>query len=131
MSGGSVRDLLRLLGYAADEAQVDDKTRIDKKSAERAVRRLRLEFERVLIPGHVYYPLLARINRTKRDSLATDPGPKPEEVKSAREFFSQLLFNGAVLEYNGDEHWFDAHPAVQDIKAFQDAKRDLGTPAGT
>lgn len=130
MSGGSVRDLLRLLGYAAGEAQVDDKARIDAFSADRAVRRLGLEFERVLIPGHVYYPLLARIHDTKRDSLVADPMPKPEEVKSAREFFSQLLFNGAVLEYNGDQHWFDAHPAVQEIKAFQDAKRNLKRTSG-
>jgi hypothetical protein len=123
--GGSVRDLLRLVGYAADEAQVDEKTRIDPASAESAARRLRLEFERVLIPGHVYYPLLARIHQSKRDSLVADPSPKPEDVKSAREFFSQLLFSGAVLEYNGDEHWYDVHPAVQETKAFQDAYSTL------
>jgi hypothetical protein len=123
MSGGSVRDLLRLVGYAAAEALVDGKDRIDAASVELAVKRLRREFEGSLIPGQVYYPILARIHRTKRDQLVAGPTVTPDEVRYARGFFGQLLFNGSVLEYNGDGQWFDAHPAVQLVRSFQDALR--------
>jgi hypothetical protein len=121
MSGGSVRDLLRLAGYAASEALADDKKRIDALSVEQAIKRLRHEFECLLIPGQVYYPILARIHHSKRDELVASPTVKPEEVQAAREFFGQLLFNGSVLEYNGDGQWFDAHPAVQQARSFKDA----------
>lgn len=124
-SGGSVRDLLRLVGYASDEAMVDDKAQIDQESVTRAANRLRHEFEGLLIPGQVYYPILARIHHTKRDQLLADPAAKPEEAQHAREFFGQLLFNGSVLEYNGDEQWFDAHPVIQTVRAFKDALDDI------
>jgi hypothetical protein len=121
-SGGSVRDLLRLLGYATAEAQVDNKTQIDPDSVERAIKRLRLEFERILLPGQVYYPLLARIHDTKRDAILPDESiANQQAVQDAREFFGQLLFSGAVLEYNGDEHWFDVHPTVQRSRPFLEA----------
>jgi hypothetical protein len=131
MSGGSVRDLLRLVGYAAAEARADDKDRIDKVSVELAVKRLRHEFEELLIPGQVYYPILARIHHTKRDQLLAGAVASPQEVQTAREFFGQLLFNGSVLEYNGDGQWFDAHPAVQLTRSFQDALNDLKSTTAT
>jgi hypothetical protein len=121
MSGGSVRDLMRLVDYAQLSARVDDKAKIDSASARDAVKKLRLDFERLLIPGQVYYPLLAQVHRTKGDGLSSDPHSKPEEVKAAREFFSQLFFNGSVLEYNGEKIWCDVHPAVWEISEFKHA----------
>ena len=38
-----------------------------------------------------------------------------------RQFFSQLLFNGAVLEYNGADSWYDVHPVIEDIDGFRKA----------
>lgn len=55
-SGGSVRDLIRLLDDGQLEAQVDGKPRVDMKSARTAVNKLRDHFSRLLKPGNVYYP---------------------------------------------------------------------------
>ena len=129
MSGGSVRDLMRLVDYAQLSALVDEKARIDNASAEDAVKKLRLDFERLLIPGKVYYPLLAQVHLTKGDGLSSESNAKPEDVKAAREFFSQLFFNGSVLEYNGDKIWYDVHPAIGDISEFKHACDRLATTA--
>jgi hypothetical protein len=128
-SGGSVRDLMRLVDYAQLAARVDEKDQIDEASAKEAVKKLRLDFERLLIPGQVYYPLLAQVHRTKGDGLTADPQAKPDDVKAAREFFSQLFFNGSVMEYNGEKTWYDVHPAVCEIEEFKNACQRLNPPA--
>ncbi len=120
MSGGSVRDLLRLLNYAQLEARTDGKTQIDQASAEAAVKELRIDFERLLIPRHVYFPLLREIHQTKADWDSPEQKADAASVKQQREFFSELLLNGSVLEYNGDRSWYDVHPIVQRIDAFND-----------
>ena len=125
MSGGSVRDLMRLVDYAQLAARVDEKSKIDDASANEAVKKLRLDFEHLLIPGLVYYPLLAQVHRTKGDGLSQNAQTKPEDVKADREFFSQLFFNGSVLEYNGDKTWYDVHPAICDIEDFQNASQRI------
>ncbi len=89
-------------------------------SAREAVKRLRIDFERLLIPGRAYFPLLATIHRTKRDPLGGEGSPDLKAVQDARSFFSHMLFMGAVLECNGDQNWYDVHPAVQEIEAFRD-----------
>jgi hypothetical protein len=127
MSGGSVRDLMRLVGYAQLSARVDKKDKIDSASVKRAALKLRLEFERLLVPGRTYYPLLAQIHQSKGDAsegLDTDP----EKVQKYREFFSQFLFNGSVLEYNGERMWYDVHPVIEKIEAFQKALADAQNP---
>jgi len=113
--------LMRLVEYAQLSARADEKTKIDGASAAEAVKKLRLNFERLLIPGQVYYPLLAQVHRTKGDGLTAEPQTKPDDVKAAREFFSQLFFNGSVLEYNGDKTWYDVHPAIYEIEEFKNA----------
>lgn len=125
-SGGSVRDLLRLLTSAQQEARLDGKTQIDQASADEAVKRLRLDFERLLVPSDVYFPLLAHIHKSK---ALTDPdgtAAGADAAQNAREFFSELLFNGSVLEYNGDRNWYDVHPVILDIEAFQRALKSAG-----
>jgi hypothetical protein len=121
MSGGSVRDLMRLIQNAQLAARADDKEQIDLASAKRAVLKMQLDFERLLIPGQAYFPLLARIHLHKRDALAEADRANVEKVKSFREFFSQLLFNGSVLEYDGGKTWYDVHPVVREIGAFQES----------
>ncbi|QNT71014.1 hypothetical protein [Defluviicoccus vanus] len=120
MSGGSVRDLLRLINYAQLEARTDGKTQIDQASADAAVKELRIDFERLLIPRHVYFPLLREIHQTKADWESPEQKTDATSVKQQREFFSELLLNGSVLEYNGDRSWYDVHPIVQRIDTFND-----------
>ena len=119
MSGGSVRELMRLLDQAQLSARVDEKNRIDRASAREAATKLRIDFERLLVPGQVYFPLLARIHQTK--DLALDAALDQDAVQAARAFCTDLLIMGAVLEYNGERTWYDVHPLVREIRPFKDA----------
>ena len=42
-------------------------------------------------------------------------------VAAARAFFSELIGMGCVLEYNGDDSWYDVLPPVRDTLQFKDA----------
>lgn len=128
MSGGSVRDFIRLVSYAQLSARVDKNERMGTGSAEQAVKKLRLDYERLLIPGQVYFPLLAQIHRHKRLTLPKDAEPDVKNVQRDREFFSELIFNGSVLEYNGERNWYDVHPVVQEIEAFRNALAQTKIP---
>ena len=128
-SGGSVRDLMRLIQIAQLIARADDKGKIDAASVKQAVRKIRLDFERMLIPGRVYYPLLVQIHLVKSDVANGLEGSEPQKVQSYRDFFSELLFNGSVLEYNGDRMWYDVHPVIQEIDAFKKALADVQSPS--
>ncbi len=120
-SGGSVRDLIRMLDDAQLQAQVDGKQRVDMASAKTAVRKAATNFIRLLRPGSVYYPILAEVHRTKTEFGIPDGEATKKGVADAREFFAELIGNGSVLEYNGDDSWHDVHPAVCEIEQFQDA----------
>ena len=120
-SGGSVRDLIRLLDEAQLEAQVDGKDRVDMSSAKAAVKKMSVNFTRLLNPGSTYYPILVEIHRTKRGFKIAEGEATKERVASAREFFAELIGNGSVLEYNGEDSWYDVHPAVRETQQFKDA----------
>ena len=128
MSGGKVRDLVRLVQYASRSALADAKPKIDKPSINDAAREIQQEFERMLIPGGVYYPLLARIHLAKHDAFEITGDIDPAGVQAYREFFSESLLNGSVLEYNGGENWYDVHPLIQNVKAFKKALDDAKGP---
>lgn len=120
-SGGSVRDLIRMLDDAQLQAQVDGKDRVDMASAKAAVRKAATNFTRLLRPGSVYYPILADVHLTKTEFGVPEGEATKKGVADAREFFAELIGNGSVLEYNGDDSWHDVHPAVCEIQQFQDA----------
>jgi hypothetical protein len=115
MSGGSVRDLMRLLFEAQSLARADDKDRIDHASAKDAVQRVRVGLERTLWPYHA----LARIHGAK--SLPEPEATDQHQLEQARAFYADLLIKGVVLEYNGGACWYDVHPIMRDILAFKDA----------
>ena len=120
-SGGSVRELLRLLDEAQLDAQVDGKTKVDMDSARTAAKKLATQFVRLLQPGSVYYPILAAIHQTKRGYEPADGQPTEKTVAAARAFFSELIGMGCVLEYNGEDSWYDVLPPVQGTLQFKDA----------
>jgi hypothetical protein len=75
----------------------------------------------LLKPGNVYYPILAEISRSKHEPDIAAGALTVERVAAAREFFGEMVGNGTVLEYNGDDSWYDVHPAVCETKGFKDA----------
>jgi hypothetical protein len=115
MSGGSVRDLMRLIFQAQSLARVDDKDRIDQASAREAVKRIRLDLERTLWP----FRALARIHESK--SLPEPEAADQQQLQQARAFYADLLIKGVVREYDGGECWYDVHRIMRDIPAFKDA----------
>ncbi len=121
MSGGSVRELLRLVAEAQLEAQVEGKTKVDMKSAKAAVTKKAVNFARLLMPTSVYYPILAKVHLTKSEYQIGSADATSERVASAREFFAEMIGSEAVLEYNGDDSWYDVHPAIRESALFQDA----------
>lgn len=124
-SGGSLRDLVRMLGWAARNAQVDGKERIDAAAVTEAVADIRNAYARSFFLGNKYYPRLAAIHRSKKASYTISDSVDEKQTDEERKFFEDLLNIGAVLEYNGDRSWFDVHPTIQDIPDFQDALRKL------
>ncbi len=118
-SGGSFRDLMRLLSQARLAARADGAATIDAGHVDDACRTLRLDFERILIPSRTYFGLLAAVHRHKRDPFDTNEDA-PAAAKD-REFLRELIANGAVLEHNGQEVWSDVHPVLRDSPAFQEA----------
>jgi hypothetical protein len=126
-SGGSVRDLIRLLDDAQLEAQVDGKVRVDMAAARAALKKLSVNFIRFLKPSSVYFPILAEIHRTKQEFSITPGEITKARIAEAREFFGEMIGNGTVLEYNGDDSWYGIHPAVCETSQFKDACKPAGS----
>jgi len=104
LSGGSVRQLVRLLAEAVLSAQTRRLDAIDDEALHDAAGALRQDFERMLAPAD--YLALARTAKTKKI-----------EKEDA---YMHLLRNLAVLEYNGRELWHDVNPLIEPIHAFQE-----------
>jgi len=120
-SGGSVRDLLRLLEYARSNARVEGHTVIEADDITTAVKKMGLGLEKILIPSSVYFPILAEIAVTKRWNGYEAGGLTPDEADKRRAFFHQLILEGAVFAYNGDGLWYDVHPSLHRVALFREA----------
>lgn len=124
MSGGKIRDLMRLLSEAELSARVDEKERIDLEDAKRACKELRLDFKRRLSLVQLYFPMLAMIHRTKGKRLVPVGEVEHWDDAKLQRRFNQFLAGGYVLEYNGDDIWYDVHPIIQEIPEFKEALAD-------
>jgi hypothetical protein len=108
MSGGMLRDFIRLLGYTIEMAQArGGEIPIDLELAEKAFRRLVNEYGRMVPDEH--FKLLAKVAKQKR-------APNDEDHQ-------KMLYNLSVLEYMNGDRWFDVHPAVRELPEFKDAWR--------
>lgn len=100
LSGGHPRHLLTLFRFACD--RVDDLP-LTAESVERAIQ----VFANTWIVPEDHWPLLPEIHRTKR-------------IKSDLRH-QMMLYNLVVLEYlDGEEPWYDVHPAVRHLRRFQE-----------
>ncbi|MGH9832573.1 MAG: hypothetical protein ACRD9Y_06110 [Blastocatellia bacterium] len=104
--GGHLRELMTLMRYNieyADEAQPQPITMV---SAQRAMARAVTVFSRTIPEEH--FIKLACVHLTNRILNDAD--------------HQLMLFNLSVLEYaNGEEPWYDVHPAVQRLTSFRQA----------
>lgn len=100
MSGGHVRDLLRLVRYGFDHTD----ERVEPAHVERACQRLVNEYDRLVRDKDL--PYLHQVHRERRAPTDAD--------------YSLLLFNLLVLEYCNGQPWADVHPAVQTTRKFKE-----------
>ena len=102
LSGGVVRDLMRLARYATDHAA----PRVASVHVERAISRLVRDYDLILRDSDV--EALVQIRRNHRMTRST-----PNDIR--------LLYNRLALEYyNSDTgFWADVHPAVQRLARFR------------
>lgn len=101
LSGGVLRDLFRLILFAADYAPEDGK--IEWSHVERAKRKLIREYDLLIHEDDL--ELLKRI--------LDDPHP-PASSRLAR-----LMYNRLALPYFNGEHWIAVHPAVQEAPTLK------------
>jgi hypothetical protein len=113
LSGGSVRQLVRIISEAILSASSRKLNVLDTEAIEDGGRTLRQEFQRLLTPED--YTLLARTHETK-EIEKTEP-------------YMQLLRNVSILEYNGKDVWHDVNPLIEPIDAFQRARSAHAPPA--
>ncbi|MBI2955614.1 MAG: hypothetical protein HYY30_14960 [Chloroflexi bacterium] len=92
MSGGSIRDLLRLVRFACDET--DDRIALDH--CEAPIRRLIRDYDQLVRDEDI--ERLRQVHRLRRVAGDDIPG--------------RLLHLRLVLEYQNHQRWADLHPAV-------------------
>jgi len=101
MSGGVVRDFIRLVRIAAHEASERGLEEIDSACAEFAIREMRKMLTRGLTEEHM----------TLLEKIENDPTRLPEGTDLMKEF----LKNGYVLYYEDTEdaeEWYGIHPLL-------------------
>lgn len=104
VSGGHLRDFLRLIRYAFDLS--DDV--INDSHVEKAINKLALEYDYLVQPDDLLR--LHRVNATKQ--IPSDPQ------------HALLLYKLLVLEYLNGERWADVHPLVKRLPKFQHSNPD-------
>jgi energy-coupling factor transporter ATP-binding protein EcfA2 len=108
-SGGHVRQLMQMVRSAAQTANTRKHDCIMAEDVVYAVKQQQFNFERFLPDEH--YPLLAQVCLSKNIDK--------DEVGQL------MLFNTAVLEYNGNDRWNYPNPAVRQSALFQAALNEL------
>jgi len=118
-SGGSVRELLRLIAETSLNASVEGHCVIEKADIQATVKQFALMLQNALTPGNIYLPILAEISLHKKFEADLEHGYSSEAVNARRDFFHSLIAEGAVLAYNGEENWYDVNPILHYLKDFK------------
>ena len=110
MSGGVMRDLVRLVRDASVDAQMARADLVGSPAVEKAVYRTRRDFSAGLKETHVAE--LRHFAKTGQRSNAT-----VEFQGSTINVADHLLMNSYMLCYSNDKLWFDVHPNVRPLIA--------------
>jgi len=100
-SGGVIRDLMRLLLFAADYTPDDGK--IGEQAVREAIRKLTREYDRLIHRDDL--PLLVEVARNRHVSMNKE--------------LARLMYNKLVLRYINGDDWLALHPAVQQTPTFR------------
>jgi hypothetical protein len=100
-SAGVMRDFIRLVRQAADQAALTEASGIDHSHAVRALNGLRRQLTAQLTPE--YHKILDQVRETQ-ERVDGDQGEKCD----------QLLRNDVVLSYFNDDVWFAPHSILTD-----------------
>jgi hypothetical protein len=100
MSGGAVRDLMRLIRMTCLQATTAQTRQINSDFVDRAIRSLVREYDRLI---------------QEKDISALQSVCQHQRV-TGDERFARLLHNRVIHEYQNGERWADVHPAVREIK---------------
>jgi hypothetical protein len=110
MSGGHVRNLVRLVQTAIKYNETDDLP-ISASALTQAVRQLRKTYRDTV--NEEQWELLAAVHDSKK--ILND------------DVHRSLLFTRCLLEYREEESWHDVHPVLRDVPEFKEAlSRKLG-----
>ena len=113
-SGGHVRQLMQTTRSAFRTAITRKHSKVLAEDVTYALNQQQFDFERS-IPTLDYYTILAQVC-LKKDINKDEMG-------------QNLLFNLAVLEYNGNSRWNYVNPLVKQSYAFQEALASIqGNP---
>ncbi|BBC26336.1 type II secretory pathway, ATPase PulE/Tfp pilus assembly pathway, ATPase PilB [Pseudanabaena sp. ABRG5-3] len=118
MSGGHVRDLLRLVRTAFDAI---DELPLTKEAVDRAITGTRDTYRRS-VEEEKEWQVLAKVSRDK-------------SLSGEATIYRKLLFSRCILQYaflGANEHgevdlqiWYDVHPLVRGVKQFDDAVKSI------
>ncbi len=129
LSGGSIRDLIKLIERARLNARVDGHTVIEASDVKAAAQQLAVGLENSLFPSSVFFPILTRVALSKTVAAPADEQLTSVEVETRREFFHTLIVSGAIMAYNGEGNWFDVHPTLHHLTDFAKALKSAKTLA--
>jgi hypothetical protein len=104
MSGGHVRNLVRLVQTAIKYNETDDLP-ISASALTQAVRQLRKTYRDTV--NEEQWELLAAVHDSKK--ILND------------DVHRSLLFTRCLLEYREEESWHDVHPVLRDVPEFKEA----------
>jgi GTPase SAR1 family protein len=104
-TGGSLRDLFKLITDASRRAQKRESIRIELEDAERVIVRLKSDLTR-------------RIERRNYAFLGEIYNGHKTKIED-KEMLLEMMQASAVLEYNG-ERWHDLHPLIADFLKEED-----------
>jgi len=98
-SGGILTEFVRLIRDAANLANMENRSRIEKGDVNRVVIGIRNDYIRILCKEDI--GILKEVKKTKG--------------KIGEDRFQDLLFSLAILEYANDEVWYEIHPTIKGI----------------
>ena len=120
LSGGNLRDWIGLLQNSLLAAKVYNQPKIDQQCCNTSIQKLCANYEKLLVPKEVMFPILYRIETTRRESFGTGENRTSNGVRDARFFGDELFSSGVISEIAGSESRYQLHPAVKAIRAYQE-----------